>query len=267
MTIKEALETAEIERLDAEILLCHVLECSREFLITENNRELTENQHEVLKELYKRRSDNEPVAYITGTKEFYGHQFVVTPHVLIPRPATEGLVDLALDFVKSGTREVRDIDTDVIAIAVPIGDAKEAQAILDVGTGSGCIAIIMKKQLPELEVFGTDISEEAVAIAERNAELSVVKINNSQGSLLDAAKNIDVPFIIVSNPPYIPEEEALMKDVADYEPSLALRSGEDGGDLIRELIKQAVSNPLCRGLVVECKKEHQKLFENINSST
>jgi len=267
MTIKEALETAEIERLDAEILLCHVLECSRESLITQSNRELTENQHEVLQELYKRREALEPVAYITGTKEFYGRPFIVTSDVLIPRPATEGLVELALDFIKTGNSEVRDIDTDVIAIAVPLGDVSETKAMLDVGTGSGCIAITLKKQLPELDVYGTDISEEAVEVAKRNAEFSVVKINNSKGSLLDAAKNLDVPFIVVSNPPYIPEEEPLMKDVADYEPSLALFSGEDGGDLVRELLKQAVANPLCRGVVVECKKEHQKLFENISRST
>ncbi len=267
MTIKEALESAEIDVLDAEILLSNILECKREYLITHDTEELSEPELSTWKEVVQRRIDKMPVAYITGTKEFYGKEFLVNEHVLIPRPATEGLVDLALDFIHTGKDEIRDIDTDVIAIAVALGDMKDVTTVVDVGTGSGCIAITIKTQRPDLEVYATDISKEALAVATLNAEKSVVKIYNSEGYLLGAAKNIDVPFIVVSNPPYIPEKEVLMKDVADYEPSIALFSGEDGGDLIRELIIQATAHPMCRGIIVECKKEHQKLFENISRST
>lgn len=267
MTIKEALESAEIERLDAEILLSDILECTREHLVAHSEDTIDEPELSAWHEAHQRRVDNVPVAYITGRKEFYGKEFIVNPDVLIPRPATEGLVDLALDFIHTGKEEVRDIDTDVIAIAKKLGDVKDVTAIADVGTGSGCIAITMKLQRPDLEVYATDISTEALDVANKNAEFSVVKIYNSEGSLLEPLKDLQTPFIVVSNPPYIPTSETLMKDVADYEPHLALFSGEDGGDLIRELIDQAIAHPMCRGLVVECKKEHRSLFENIQSST
>lgn len=267
MTIKEALESAEIERLDAEILLSNILDHTREYLIAHSEDDLSIEEMSAWKECQQRRIDKEPVAYITGVKEFYGKDFAVDENVLIPRPTTEGLVDLALDFLHTGKEEIRDIDTDVIAIAVPIGDMNDVQAVVDVGTGSGCIAITIKSQRPDLELYATDISTDALAIAKKNAEQCVVKIYNSEGSLLEPMKNIRKPFIVVSNPPYIPTTETLMKDVADYEPHLALFSGTDGGDIIRELIEQATAHPMCRGIVVECKKEHRSLFEKIQRST
>ncbi|PIR54122.1 peptide chain release factor N(5)-glutamine methyltransferase [Candidatus Peregrinibacteria bacterium CG10_big_fil_rev_8_21_14_0_10_42_8] len=267
MTIKEALESAEIEPLDAEILLSSILEKPREYIIAHNDNELSMEELLTWSEFHQRRLDKEPIAYITGTKEFYGKQFLVNSNVLIPRPATEILVDLALDFLHTEKAEVRDSDTGIIAIAVPMGDMTDVQSVVDVGTGSGCIAITIKMQRPDLDVYATDISPEAINIAKLNADKYVVKIYNTEGSLLETLKNMRDPFIVVSNPPYIPEDEKLMKDVVNYEPHLALFSGKDGGDLLRELIHQAIAHPLCKGIVVECKKEHRSLFEKIQRST
>jgi len=263
MTIQDARELAEIDTLDTEILLSTILQCNRTHLHSHPEQKLTVQQHVLWKELHDRRKNKEPIAYIIGEKEFYGRTFIVTPDVLIPRPATEGLVDLVLEFLDTGKNKIQDIDTDVIAIAVSLGEIKDIQTVVDVGTGSGCIAITLKKQRPELTVYATDISEKALQVAERNAHSSVVKIYNTQGSLLDSVKDLEMPFIVVSNPPYIPQNEILMKDVADFEPHEALFSGTDGGDLLQELIAQAKTHPYCRGIVVECKKEHQKYFENV----
>ena len=263
MTIQDARDLAEIDGLDTEILLSAILGCTRTHLHSHPEQKLTTEQKALWKEYSERRKRSEPVAYILQKKEFYGRTFFVTPDVLIPRPATEGLIDLAMDFLQNGNNEIRDIDTDVIAIAVSLGDTAGIHTIADIGTGSGCVAITIKKERPELTVYATDISSSALQVAQKNADSSVVKIYNTQGSLLEPLQDIDTPFIVVSNPPYIPKDEMLMKDVVEYEPHEALFSGADGSDLLQELIAQAKNHPLCRGMVIECKKEHKKYFENI----
>ncbi len=263
MNVQEALETAQIDKLDAEIILSTILKESREYLLAHPERTLSDDGELQWKEWHGRRKGGEPLAYILGTKEFYGRQFIVTPAVLIPRPSTEGLVDLALDFLKTEKEEVRELDTEVVGIAKKLGDLKGVTTIVDVGTGSGCIAITLKKELPEMNIIGVDTSPEAIDVAMKNADLSVVKIYNTQGSLLEEVQNIDEDFVVVSNPPYIPSGEVLMKDVANHEPHEALFSGEDGGDIVRELILQAQKNLRCKGLIVECRSHHQKLFESL----
>ena len=263
MTIQDARDLAEIDALDAEILLCASLGCTRTHLHSHPEQELTMTELLRWKEYQDRRIRSEPIAYILQEKEFYGRLFFVTPDVLIPRPATEGLVDLALDFLQNGTSQTRDIDTNVIAHCIALGDIQDVHTVVDIGTGSGCIAITLKKERPDLNMYATDISEAALQVTKQNIQSHTVQIDCMQGSLLEPIQDMTVPFIIVSNPPYVPEDEILMKDVADFEPHAALRSGKDGSDLLQELIRQAREHPQCRGMVVECKKDHRKYFENI----
>lgn len=170
--------------------------------------------------LVTRRTTREPVAYLLGTREFYGRPFVVQPGVLIPRPETELLVDVALEWVEA------------------IG----ARTIADVGTGSGCIAITLALEVPGLTITATDRSADALAVAKANAG-----VLGAADAIIwreaDVLAGVDGPLdLIVSNPPYIPERdrESLSADVRDFEPAQALFAGADGLDVIRQLIPQAI---------------------------
>jgi release factor glutamine methyltransferase len=181
-----------------------------------------------LAQMAARRACREPVAYITGTREFYGRPFRVTPSVLIPRPETEGLIDEALKLRRAGSRPV----------------------IIDVGTGSGCIAVTLALEWPGARVVGTDISPAALEVAQSNARAlgaaSAEFVHVAAGEFFPAhLAGID---LVVSNPPYVPERdrESLQADVRDFEPHTALFAGGDGLDLIRLLIPRA-ANALARG--------------------
>lgn len=172
---------------------------------TQSEKQLSETQVNELTVIQKRLLNYEPWQHIVGFADFYGSKFHVSPDVLIPRPETEELVELILDNVK------------------PL------QTILDIGTGSGCIPISIKKKYEHLDVFGLDISEAALNIAKRNAELNQVKINWRQANILNqnewsrvgANQKFD---IIVSNPPYVLESDKtkMHQNVLDFDPSLAL---------------------------------------------
>lgn len=213
---KRGIESA---RLDAELLVAHVLGVSRLNLYVNFERPLTDEERESARELLKRRANREPVAYIVGEKEFYSLAFEVNSDVLIPRPDTEILVETIIDLDRAG--------------ALPQG------AILDIGTGSGAVSVTLAHQLREREVVATDISADALAVARRNAERHGVadRIEFIEG---DLTADLCSPFAaIVSNPPYVPEREReLLSAEVRHEPTVAIFSGEDGLDLIRRIVKQ-----------------------------
>ncbi|AQS60393.1 peptide chain release factor N(5)-glutamine methyltransferase [Desulforamulus ferrireducens] len=210
--------------LDAQILLSKVTGLDRTALLLKEDMILTEEQQRQYKSLLERRAWGEPVAYLTGTKEFMGLEFLVTPAVLIPRPDTELMVETALTFLQT---------------------EGEHPLAVDVGTGSGAIAISLAHYVPGLQVYAIDLSAAALEIAQKNATLHRVdqRVKFLQGNLLqpispDLQGQVSA---ITANLPYIPSGEiaGLMPDVKDYEPHLALDGGCDGLDLYRLLIPQA----------------------------
>lgn len=221
------LVSADIDtaRLDAELLLGHVLGMTREQLVVDANRLLSPEQSEQYQSFLLRRLQREPVAYITGRREFWSLDFCVSSDVLIPRPETEVLVEVTLK------------------LAAPSG-AGQALRILDVGTGSGAIAVALASELPAAEIFATDVSEAALSIARRNALRHQVakRIRFLQGDLFGALSEIREGFhLIVSNPPYIRHGEIadLDPEVSLWEPRSALDGGFDGLDFYRRIAAEA----------------------------
>lgn len=202
-------------RLDAELLVAKALETDRVGLYLDLNRPLVDQERSAIRPLVARRREREPVAYILGHRDFYGRRFKVTPDVLIPRPDTETLVDHALECIPE--------------------DA--ACRVLDVGTGSGAIAVTIAAERPLALVTATDISEAALKVASENAkQLEVAnRIRFEHANLLSGVEQYDV---IVSNPPYIAQSEmaALQAEIREHEPIAALEAGEDGLDVVRALL-------------------------------
>ena len=201
--------------LDAEVLARHVLGWDRAQWVSGNRDDAPAAFTSRFDELIDRRLEGEPVAYLTGTKEFWGLDFEVSPAVLIPRPETELLVERALEHIP------------------------EDSTVADVGTGSGCVAIALAHERPGIQVIATDISERALDVARRNAERHGVanRIDFRLTPVLDGVGTVDV---VVSNPPYIATGDAhgMMTDVRDFEPHAALFSGEDGLHVIRALLRE-----------------------------
>ena len=201
-------------RLEAEILLRHVLKIDRATMFSNLENILDSKQENDIAELVQRRLANEPLSYITGTREFYSLDFQITSAVLIPRQETDTLVDEVIKIAKENPLK-----------------------IVDVGTGSGAIAIALAVNLPLAKIIATDISVDALHVAESNTKMNEVfsRINLKQGNLLDVLdEKVDV---IVSNPPYIPSNqiEHLQPEVKK-EPHIALDGGSDGLEYIRKLI-------------------------------
>ncbi len=208
----------ESARLDAELLVASALGIDRIGLYLDLNRPLQEEERGAIRALMTRRRDREPVAYILGHRDFFGRRFEVTPDVLIPRPDTETLVEHALAVIP------RDAPC----------------RVLDVGTGSGAIAVTLAAERPEAMLTATDISEAALEVARRNAVAHGVleRIDFDHVDLLRGAERYDV---IVSNPPYIARAELneLQDEVRVHEPRTALEAGEDGLGVIRRLLDMA----------------------------
>ncbi len=213
----------EWPHLEAEILLAHALGLKRIELYTDHERILTEEELSRFKELIQRRSQHEPIAYITGTQPFLSLDFYVDRSVLIPRPETEQLVEIAIDSLKRPSSPV------------------PRPTVFDIGTGCGAIAISLAKFIPDVKVTGIDSSVQALKIAQRNADHHKVsnKCQFIQGNMFEPLK--EKATMIISNPPYIPTDEiaTLESDVKDWEPREALDGGKDGLDYIREIIKEA----------------------------
>lgn len=216
---------ADSPRLDAEVLLAHALGCQRIQLYTAFGDEPAEDVRKAFRELVRRRAEGTPVAYLVGRREFYSLSFRVTPDVLIPRPETEFLVIRLLDLAE---------------LQSPAG---EAWQIADVGTGSGIIAVCAAKRLENCRVTALDISSAALEVARSNAAEHGVesRIEFIESDLLSAAPAEQRFDFIVSNPPYIAENEMarLSRDVRDYEPRGALVAGPKGTEVIERLIPQA----------------------------
>ncbi len=211
-------------RLEAEVLLSHVLDISRTALLTHPERILTPDQLANYQTLIRRRASCYPLPYLIGRVEFYNLEFEITPEVLIPRPETETLVDLALAHCSSSTHS---------SYTHPL--------IADVGTGSGCIAVSLAVHLPRATIYAIEISPAALAVARRNLELHGVaaRVRLVVGDVLTPRPGpVD---LIVSNPPYIPtgDCDSLPASVRDYEPRLALDGGPDGLSIVRRLLAQA----------------------------
>jgi release factor glutamine methyltransferase len=214
---------AESPRLDAEVLLAHALGCERVQLYTRYEREVEEGARARYRELVKRRWEGMPVAYLVGRKEFFSLPFRVTPAVLIPRPDTELVVTTFLDMFRDR------LDPPPLAV--------------DVGTGSGCIAIACAHRHKSVRFLAVDQSPEALEVARGNAIPAGVsdRIEWVAGDLL-APVEARGPFdAILANPPYIPTDEiaTLEPGVRDYEPSAALDGGADGLCVVARLIEQA----------------------------
>ena len=212
----------ESPRLEAELLLAFARKCPRIRLYTDFTEPLSDEQRAVMRELVQRRAKREPLAYLVGTREFYGRSFEVGPGVLIPRPETETLIDVCLERIPSDT----------------------ASHVVEVGFGSGCISITLARQRPQCHVTATDISSTAMSIASRNVDRHAVadRVVLMQGDCLEPLLNSGMRFDgLVSNPPYIREDErdSLQPEVAVHEPAEALFAGTDGLDVVRRLIQQA----------------------------
>ena len=215
-TAQSRLHLAGIESfvLEAQLLAAHVLLVDRPWLISHAKDEFPDLAAE---SLLQRRLAREPLAYILGKREFYGRIFAVRPGVLIPRHETEVLVEAGLAALR--------------------GRESELLTVLDLGTGSGCIAITLKAESPRVSIFASDISETALEIAEENArELNVdIQLVHSNGFCALSGTQFD---LIVTNPPYIAYHEPLMSEVKDFEPASALYGGESGLEFYEMLAKE-----------------------------
>jgi release factor glutamine methyltransferase len=218
--------------IDADVLARHVLGWTREQMITRRRDPLPAASEDGFAQrfnaLVDRRVEREPVAYIIGHREFWGLEFEVTRDVLIPRPETELIVEETLALDRAGATGTG-------------GGLGASPVIVDVGTGSGCLAVALAHELPRARVIAIDVSTVALHVAKRNADHHGVnaRITWHAGSLLEPVdREVD---LIVSNPPYVPlgDAETLPPDVRDYEPAVALFSGGDGLATIRALVTQA----------------------------
>lgn len=209
-------------RLDAELLLGHVLGVDRIRLITDATRPLADSELSAYRELIKRRRRGEPIAYIRGEREFYGHRFRVDARVLVPRPDTEILVEVAL---------TRTLPRSLYGRA------------LDLCTGSGCVAIAFALARRTWKVTGVDVSDAAAGLARENAQRLGAAFSTRWllGDLFAPLAPEERFELITANPPYIPQADiaSLDADVRDFEPHLALDGGADGLDLVRRVIEQA----------------------------
>ena len=228
-------------RLTAEVLLAHALSCDRVRLYLDFDKPLGDTELAAYRELVRRRADGEPTAYLTGTREFYGHAFAVDRRVLVPRPETELVVEAALAALPEGGRA------------------------LDLCTGSGAIAVSVALGRPGARVVATDVSEEALAVARDNAARLGAVVEFATGDLW-AAVHADARFdVIASNPPYVPTRElaGLSREVR-REPCIALDGGEDGLAVLRRVVAGAPARLVPGGtLVVEMHESHRDVLPGL----
>jgi len=219
----DRLEAADVgsPRMNAEVLLIFVLGVNRAYLYAHPERELTAEEEIRYDEALAQRSTGMPSQYITGHQEFWGLDFVVSPAVLIPRPETEHLVETVLELAREVPRP----------------------KIMDVGTGSGCVALALAHELKSADVYALDVSTAALEIAHANAARLQLdrRVRFLQSDVLSAVTAIHDFDFVVSNPPYVGFDEAdkVQKSVRDFEPRVAVFAGEQGLDVIGPLVRQA----------------------------
>jgi release factor glutamine methyltransferase len=245
---------SDTPRLDAEILLAHARKCPRIRLYVDYTTPLTEGERGTMRDLVRRRALAEPVAYLVGHREFFGLDFRVSPAVLIPRPETETLVlELLTEAKKCGVRsaecgvEEGNATSLELSSSTPHSEFRTPHSsplrILDVGTGSGCIAIACAVHLPESSITAIDISPQALAVARENSGTHNVsqRIRFLEGDLFAPLAPDEKFDLIASNPPYVAdgEMESLPPDIRKHEPHLALKAGPKGLDVIERLIAGA----------------------------
>ena len=257
--------------LAAELLLLHVLGRDRTWIYSHPEEKISSADADRYFALIARRAAGEPTQHLTGKQEFWGLEFEVTPDVLIPRPETEHVIEVALDRLavrehRTGSKQAR---------------TGEGLQIADIGTGAGCIAIVLARELPGATIYATDISSPALAVARRNAARHSVsaQIHFIESNLLDQVSSVGARYmvpsrsqgtnpqlhhppvtnqqsplfdLIASNPPYIGRREAatLMREVRDHEPEIALYGGEEGYELYADLITQAAAHLKPTGILV-----------------
>lgn len=224
-------------RLDAELLLCHVLGNDRAWLLAHSTDELSPEDHERYSNLIAQRTTHTPIAYLTGHKEFFGHDFMVTPAVLIPRPDTEILVESVLEE---------------LALLQP---QHRSLTLVDVGTGSGCILLSLLQSLNGVKAVGIDISQEALQVAKKNHQRLCpdMSISWRKGHLLaPIAQELHSRGVVVitANLPYIDAARSheLSPDILDHEPHEALFAAEEGSGLHKELLDQLIALEQERGI-------------------
>jgi len=222
--VRDALDSAviplraakvETPRLDAEVLLAEAMGVDRAALVMDPDRALDGRATRRFQTMVRRRVfDREPVAYILGRKGFRHIELHVDPRVLIPRPETEHLVEVALTL-------------------------SEGASVVDVGTGSGAVALALKDERPDLRVTATDLSGDALVVARANAERLGLEVEFAEADLVPEGASFDA---VVSNPPYVPEGAVLTPEIARHEPAGALRAGDDGLAVIRRLVERVDSD-------------------------
>lgn len=227
--IAAACSALGLERLDAQLLLLHALGRSqhdRAWLLAHDKDALSSDAEIRYIELSRRRAAGTPLAYLTGVREFYGLSLQVDARVLDPRPDTETLVDWALELLPPSPPAVGDSK----------GEGEDRLRVVDLGTGSGAIALTLKHWRPDCQVYAVDLSDDALDVAKTNAQNLGLTLSLQQGSWLEGLhERFD---LIVSNPPYVAEDDSHL-DQLRHEPRLALSSGPDGLDAIRAIVGQA----------------------------
>ncbi len=212
-------------RLDAEVLLCNTTGRDRAWLLAHIQEEIGDEPRKTFEQAVERRGRREPLQYIVGRQEFWGLEFTVTPEVLSPRPETELIIESAVRAVTDRSKPLR---------------------IVDLCTGSGCIAVALAKEFSQARILATDISSQAISVARINARRHDVadRIRLFEGDLFGPLEELDINCrvdIIVSNPPYVPsgEFDTLQPEVRDYEPRPALLAGPEGIEVHRRIIDEA----------------------------
>lgn len=217
---KQLEQTSDSPALDAEVLLCFILGRQRSYLRAWPEKLLLPEQEDRFMSLLEKRYAGHPIAYLTGTREFWSRDFITTPDVLIPRPETELLIELCLDLIPDNT----------------------PQTLIDLGTGSGAIAITLAAERPAIEVTATDYSAKALTIARQNArQLGINNIQFFQSHWFDNVSGPGFDFI-VSNPPYIaPNDPHLREGDLQFEPTMALIAEQQGLQDINSIVKTAIA--------------------------
>ena len=237
MRVRDLLKQASLDGNDLQLIILDEIAPGRDksFLVTNDEQELAKEQLENIEYKIAQRRAGVPLAYILGYKEFYGYRFLVDDRVLVPRPETEVLVDLVAEL--------------------------EPETILEVGTGSGCIAITLALELPKATVIATDISSDALNLARNNADSLSARVDFIGSDLLNAVQmEVDV---IVANLPYVDETwDFVDKKQLKYEPARALYADDGGLALIKKLINQVAEHRCAKYLVLEADPcQHAKIIE------